>query len=339
MATQRHHHHHSYVQTSAEPAAAAPAAAAPAEAAADAGAAGAAADAAAAKAEVAEANPTAEQVKAEAAAVLVPKKADQSSEAQRTWAESRADDAAEAASVAKHDALGKTIFADMYATRAQGKLDSAAAAEKSANDMVEVLKARMEVNAAAEKTRQATAFKAHKAHVLHVKEHYANLEAAAAREVADAHSAWKARYNGQKRLPLDTAGETWVANMPDHVIENPDFHVKAQLQSRRSWPMPPREKPPPKPSLLKVPSQLQEPPQPPQLKVLPLPQLPQPPQLLSSNFTRAETSPKRELPLNPNLNHQDLNLHPAQAETHPPTEVNKKRSTFSDREFVFKEFK
>jgi len=227
MATQRHHHHHSYVQTSAEPAAAAPAAAAPAEAAADAGAQGAAADAAAAKAEVAEANPTAEQVKAEAAAVLVPKPADQSSEAQRTWAESRADDAAEAASVAKHDALGKTIFADMYAARAQGKLDSAAAAEKSANDMVEVLKARMEVNAAAEKTRQATAFKAHKAHVLHVKEHYANLEAAAAREVADAHSAWKARYNGQKRLPLDTAGETWVANMPDHVIENPDFHVKA----------------------------------------------------------------------------------------------------------------
>merc|ERR1712072_639354 len=53
------------------------------------------------------------------------------------------------------------------------------------------------------------------------------MGAAAAREVADAHSAWKARYNGQKRLPLDTAGETWTANMPDHVIENPDFHVKA----------------------------------------------------------------------------------------------------------------
>merc|ERR1712010_396603 len=111
--------------------------------------------------------------------------------------------------------------------RAQAKLDAAAKAEKANADMVEVLKARMEVNEAAEKQRQAAAFKAHKAHVLHVKEHYANLEAAAAREVADAHGAWKARYNAQKRLPLDTPGETWVANMPDHVIENPDFHVKA----------------------------------------------------------------------------------------------------------------
>merc|ERR1719504_152619 len=85
----------------------------------------------------------------------------------------------------------------------------------------------MEVNAAADKERQAAAFKAHKAHVLHVKEHYARLEANAAQEVADAHAAWKARYNAQKRLPLDTPGETWVANMPDHVIEDPDFHVKA----------------------------------------------------------------------------------------------------------------
>jgi hypothetical protein len=62
--------------------------------------------------------PTAEDVKAEAAAVLKPKAADQSSEAQRTWAESRADDAADAASVAKHDALGKVIFSDMYKGRA-----------------------------------------------------------------------------------------------------------------------------------------------------------------------------------------------------------------------------
>merc|ERR1712039_820874 len=38
---------------------------------------------------------------------------------------------------------------------------------------------------------------------------------------------WKAKYNSQKRLPLDTPGETWTANMPDHVIEDPDFHVKA----------------------------------------------------------------------------------------------------------------
>merc|ERR1711990_1075471 len=54
-----------------------------------------------------------------------------------------------------------------------------------------------------------------------------NLEAAAAREVADAHAAWKGRYNSQKRFPLDTPGETWTANMPDHVVEDPDFHVKA----------------------------------------------------------------------------------------------------------------
>jgi len=115
----------------------------------------------------------------------------------------------------------------MYKGRAQGKIDATAAAEKASTDMVAVLAGRMEVNAAAEKARQAAAFKAHKAHVLHVKEHYANLEAAAAKEVADGHAAWKARYGSQKRLPLDTPGETWVANMPDHVIEEPDFHVKA----------------------------------------------------------------------------------------------------------------
>jgi len=115
----------------------------------------------------------------------------------------------------------------MYKSRAQKKLDDAAAAEKASNDMVEVLQKRVELNAAAEKERQAAAFKAHKAHVLHVKEHYANLEAAAAKEVADAHAAWKTRYGAQKRLPLDTAGETWTANMPDHVIDNADFHVKA----------------------------------------------------------------------------------------------------------------
>jgi len=115
----------------------------------------------------------------------------------------------------------------MYKSRAQKKLDDAAAAEKASNDMVEVLQKRLELNEAAEKERQAAAFKAHKAHVLHVKEHYANLEATAAADVAAAHSAWKTRYGAQKRLPLDTAGETWTANMPDHVIENPDFHVKA----------------------------------------------------------------------------------------------------------------
>jgi hypothetical protein len=220
-AVQRHHHHHhSYVQTEGDAGAAA-------EAAGDAAGAEGAEAAAQAKEAIKEALPTAEDVKKEAAAVLKPKAADTSSEAQRTWAESRADDAAEAASVAHHDALGKEIFSDMYRTRAQDKLDDAAKAEKASQDMVEVLKGRMEVNDAAERQRQAAAFKAHKAHVLHVKEHYANLEASAAREVADAHSAWKARYNGQKRLPLDTAAETWTANMPDHVIEDPDFHVKA----------------------------------------------------------------------------------------------------------------
>jgi hypothetical protein len=171
--------------------------------------------------------PTAEDVKKEAAAVLKPKAADQSTEAQRTWAEARAEDAEEAASVAKHDVLGKEIFADMYKARAQKKLDDAAAAEKASADMVEVLKGRIEINEAAEKERQAAAFKAHKAHVLHVKEHYARLEADAAKEVADAHATWKAKYGAQKRLPLDTPGETWTANMPDHVIEDGDFHVKA----------------------------------------------------------------------------------------------------------------
>jgi len=60
-----------------------------------------------------------------------------------------------------------------------------------------------------------------------VKEHYANLEAGAAKEVSGAHAAWKARYDGQKRLPLETPGETWAANMPDHVIEEPDFYIRA----------------------------------------------------------------------------------------------------------------
>jgi hypothetical protein len=139
-AVQRHHHHHSYVQTGE----------APAEAAADAGAEAADA-AAAAKEAVKEKMPTAEDVKKEAAEVLKPKAAAQGTEAQRTWAEARADDAAEAASVAHHDALGKEIFADMYRTRAQDKLDDAAKAEKASADMVEVLKARMEVNDAAER--------------------------------------------------------------------------------------------------------------------------------------------------------------------------------------------
>ena len=199
VAVTRHHHHHThnYVQTSEAPAAA-PAAA---EAAADAGAETpkeAAADVKEAAAE--QIPPTAEAVKAEAAAVLKPKAADQSTEAQRTWAESRAEDAEEAASVAKHDALGKEIYADMYKARAQKKLDDAAAAEKSSADMVEVLKKRIEINAAAEKERQAAAFKAHKAHVLHVKEHYARLEAddAAAVIATARHSSIKPKYAARR---------------------------------------------------------------------------------------------------------------------------------------------
>lgn len=106
MAVQRHHHHHSYVQVDS-----AKEAAVPAEAAADAG-----SEAPAAAA--AEAPATAETVKAEAAAVLKPKAADQSTQAQLQWASSRAGDASESANVAKYDALGKVIFADMYKSRA-----------------------------------------------------------------------------------------------------------------------------------------------------------------------------------------------------------------------------
>lgn len=132
-------------------------------------------------------------------------------------ANSKAWDAAEAKSVAKYDAIGKGIIADHYAGIAAKKVADAEAAVAAEDKMVEVLKARMEVNAAQEAARQAAAFKAHKAHVLHVKEHYANLEAKAAADLAEAHTAWKAKYGAQKRLPLDTPGETWAANMPDHV--------------------------------------------------------------------------------------------------------------------------
>lgn len=142
-------------------------------------------------------------------------------------AEAQAVDAAEALDVAKHDAIGKGIISDMYKARAQAKLDDAEKARIAADRMVEILQARQDVNDAQEKARQAAAFKAHKAHVLHVKEHYANLEAKAAAEVASAHEAWKAKYGAQKRLPLDTPGETWTANMPEHVMDDPDFHIKA----------------------------------------------------------------------------------------------------------------
>lgn len=136
-------------------------------------------------------------------------------------------DASEAKAVAKYDAIGKGIIADGYAARAAAKVASAEAAVAAEDKMVEVLKARMEVNAAQEAARQAAAFKAHKAHVLHVKEHYAGLEAKAAADLAEAHGAWKLKYGAQKRLPLDTPGETWTMSMPDHVQDSKDFWIKA----------------------------------------------------------------------------------------------------------------
>jgi hypothetical protein len=121
----------------------------------------------------------------------------------------------------------------MYEGRAQAVLDAAAKAKAAQKAMVEVLEARAAANEAAEKQRQADAFIAHKAHVLHVKEHYSTLEAGAAKEVSSAHAAWKSRYDAQKRLPSDTAGETWTANMPDHVIEEPDFYIRAPAPIQR----------------------------------------------------------------------------------------------------------
>ena len=171
--------------------------------------------------------PTAEGVAAEAAAVLKGTPAPAGSALESQLAAARKVDAAEAEEVAKYDAVGKSIISGMYEKRAQDVLDAAAKAKAAQKAMVEVLEARAAANEAAEKQRQADAFIAHKAHVLHVKEHYATLEAGAAKEVASSHAAWKARYDGQKRLPADTAGETWTANMPDHVIEEPDFYIRA----------------------------------------------------------------------------------------------------------------
>lgn len=139
----------------------------------------------------------------------------------------RAADAAEAKAVAKYDAIGKGIIADGYAARAAAKVGAAEAAVKASDKMVEVLNARQDVLAAQEAARQAAAFKAHKAHVLHVKEHYAGLEAKAAADLAASHGEWKAKYGAQKRLPLDTAADTWTANMPEHVQDSKDFWIKA----------------------------------------------------------------------------------------------------------------
>jgi len=90
--------------------------------------------------------PTAEDVKKANEEVLKPKPMKQGSEFDRTMAESQAGDAQDALDVAKHDAIGKGIISDMYKARAQKKLDDAEAAKVAENRMVELLKARQDVN-------------------------------------------------------------------------------------------------------------------------------------------------------------------------------------------------
>merc|ERR1719263_1267013 len=82
----------------------------------------------------------------------------------------------------------------------------------------------------------------------------------------------------------------------------------------------------------------------PQLRRLwppPLPQLKLPHH--SFNSTEEETLLKRDQATNPNLNHPDPShqeLPPPTPLIHQPIEIKmKRRSPFSDREFVFKEFK
>merc|ERR1719263_1858359 len=105
---------------------------------------------------------------------------------------------------------------------------------------------------------------------------------------------------------------------------------RPQPQLRRLWPMPPRLKPRPK---LMLPHQRRRPP--------PLPQLKLPHH--SFNSTEEETLLKRDQATNPNLNHPDPShqeLPPPTPLIHQPIEIKmKRRSPFSDREFVFKEFK
>merc|ERR1719263_181853 len=73
----------------------------------------------------------------------------------------------------------------------------------------------------------------------------------------------------------------------------------------------------------------------------PLPQLKLPHH--SFNSTEEETLLKRDQATNPNLNHPDPShqeLPPPTPLIHQPIEIKmKRRSPFSDREFVFKEFK
>ena len=90
--------------------------------------------------------PTAEDVKKANAEVMKPKPMKTGSEFDRTMAEAQADDAQDALDVAKHDAIGKGIIADMYKARAQKKLDDAEKDRIASTRMVELLKARKDVN-------------------------------------------------------------------------------------------------------------------------------------------------------------------------------------------------
>merc|ERR1712032_707676 len=110
----------------------------------------------------------------------------------------------------------------------------------------------------------------------------------AAKEVADAHAAWKAKYGAQER-PGPPTCQTMLLKMETSTS-------KHQHQSRRLLLIKPRlRRRPRKPPTQKLRKRL------PQLK---------PPQL-SSSSTEEETLPKRDPPnhLNPNLNHQDPTLH------------------------------
>jgi len=120
----------------------------PAEAAADGGAATPEAAAAEAKEAAKEKMPTAADTIKEAQEVLKPKPIKMDSTLERLMADAVATDAKRAGDVAKHDAIGKGIIADMYKGRAQKKIDDAAKAAKAEDDMVEILKARIEINEA-----------------------------------------------------------------------------------------------------------------------------------------------------------------------------------------------
>jgi len=86
------------------------------------------------------------------------------------------------------------------------------------------------------------------------------LEARAAAELAADHAAWKTKYGAQKRLPLDTPGETWAANMPEHVVDSTDFWISApappeklMANAKKAEDAAEEAAKPPKPAKLEVP--------------------------------------------------------------------------------------